>query len=399
MNGRRTSGNIDDRRGRGSGRALGIGGGIVGVIIVAAITLFSGGGISDVLGNLMGSGALQPQYAQQDYTPDAEDERLATFASQVLAGTEDVWTREFSRQGWGEYQCPKMVLFSGAVQSGCGQASSQTGPFYCSADQTIYLDLDFFKDMKRSIGADGDFAYAYVIAHEVGHHVQYLLGTLDQAHSQMSRLSEREANRISVRTPISMPAYGPLSTTRCSIPSKQATWRRPSMPPRKSATTICNARLTAARSPIASTTAVANNVCAGSQKASPQAIQTTATPSRRHIQTYELYSRRLPLYAPSPRACCRRARPCVAQPYGRSRHRQPRRAHNRRRMAPPLRGASCRGQRRKGRGRLRPTPVAAKHHLCHPRALFALWQDTAVRKAARRHRHRARSCRCRRPQP
>ena len=136
MNGRRTSGNIDDRRGRGSGRALGIGGGIVGVIIVAAITLFSGGGISDVLGNLMGSGALQPQYAQQDYTPDAEDERLATFASQVLAGTEDVWTREFSRQGWGEYQCPKMVLFSGAVQSGCGQASSQTGPFYCSADQT-----------------------------------------------------------------------------------------------------------------------------------------------------------------------------------------------------------------------------------------------------------------------
>jgi len=207
MSGRRSSGNIDDRRGSGTGRKLGIGGGIIGVIIVAAITLFSGGGIGDVIGNIMGSGTLQPQYAQQDYTPDAEDERLATFASQVLAGTEDVWTREFQRQGWGEYQCPKMVLFSGAVQSGCGNATSQTGPFYCSADQTVYIDLDFFKGMKNNIGADGDFAYAYVIAHEVGHHVQHLLGTLDQAHSQMSRLSEREANRISVRLELQADFY------------------------------------------------------------------------------------------------------------------------------------------------------------------------------------------------
>lgn len=207
MTGRRSSGNIEDRRGSGTGRKLGIGGGIVGVIIVAAITLFSGGGIGDVLGNIMGSGALQPQYAQQEYTPDAEDERLATFASQVLAGTEDVWTREFQRQGWGEYECPKMVLFSGAVQSGCGNATSQTGPFYCSADQTVYIDLDFFKDMKTSIGADGDFAYAYVIAHEVGHHVQYLLGTLDHAHNQMAQLSETEANRISVRLELQADFY------------------------------------------------------------------------------------------------------------------------------------------------------------------------------------------------
>lgn len=208
MDGRRRSGNVDDRRGRPSGRALGIGGGIIGVIIAAAITLFSGGSIGDVVGNVLGSGALSGNSSyQENYTPSPEDERLAEFASQILAGTEDVWTREFSRQGWGEYQCPKMVLFSGAVQSGCGQASSQTGPFYCSADQTIYLDLDFFKDMKRSIGADGDFAYAYVIAHEVGHHVQYLLGTLDQAHSQMSRLSEREANRISVRLELQADFY------------------------------------------------------------------------------------------------------------------------------------------------------------------------------------------------
>lgn len=207
MTGRRRSGNIDDRRGFGTGGKLGIGGGIVGVIIVAAVTLFSGGGIGDVLANLMGSGALSPQYASQSYQPTEEDERLAVFASQVLAGTEDVWTREFERRGWGEYKCPKMVLFSGAVNSGCGHATAQTGPFYCSADQTVYLDLDFFKDMQTDIGASGDFAYAYVIAHEVGHHVQYLLGTLDKAHSAMSRLPETEANKISVRLELQADFY------------------------------------------------------------------------------------------------------------------------------------------------------------------------------------------------
>ena len=152
MDGRRRSGNVDDRRGRPSGRALGIGGGIIGVIIAAAITLFSGGSIGDVVGNVLGSGALSGNSSyQENYTPSPEDERLAEFASQILAGTEDVWTREFSRRGWGEYECPKLVLFSGAVNSGCGNATSQTGPFYCSADQTVYIDLDFFKDMKQNI--------------------------------------------------------------------------------------------------------------------------------------------------------------------------------------------------------------------------------------------------------
>lgn len=208
MDGRRRSGNVDDRRGRPSGRALGIGGGIIGVIIAAAITLFSGGSIGDVVGNVLGSGALSGNSSyQENYTPSPEDERLAEFASQILAGTEDVWTREFSRQGWGEYECPKLVLFSGAVNSGCGNATSQTGPFYCSADQTVYIDLDFFKDMKQNIGAGGDFAYAYVIAHEVGHHVQHLLGTLDQAHSQMQRLPKTEANKISVRLELQADYY------------------------------------------------------------------------------------------------------------------------------------------------------------------------------------------------
>lgn len=207
LDGRRQSSNISDRRGRSTGRTLGIGGGIVGAIIVAIITLMRGGGIGDIVSNVVNQGQGSYSYASQEYTSDAEDQRLAELASKVLAGTEDVWTEEFRRQGWGEYVCPKMVLYSGSIQSGCGNATSQVGPFYCSADQTVYIDLDFFKQMEQSIGASGDFAYAYVIAHEVGHHVQYLLGTLDEAHSAMSRLPESEANKISVRLELQADYY------------------------------------------------------------------------------------------------------------------------------------------------------------------------------------------------
>ncbi|MDE7142389.1 MAG: neutral zinc metallopeptidase [Muribaculaceae bacterium] len=211
LDGRRNSNNISDRRGI-SGKAAGIGGGIVGIILVAVVTLMSGGSVGDVIQNVVGQ--QSPGLYTEHYTPDAEDERLADLASKVLAGTEDVWTDEFRRQGWGEYECPKMVLYSGAVQSGCGHATSQTGPFYCSADQTVYLDLDFFKQMQQSIGASGDFAYAYVIAHEVGHHVQYLLGTLDQAHDLMNRVSEKEANRISVRLELQADYYAGVWANR-----------------------------------------------------------------------------------------------------------------------------------------------------------------------------------------
>lgn len=198
LDGRRKSGNISDRRGM-SGRAVGIGGGIVGIIVAGIITLLSGGDIGDVLGTVMNQASQgQTSYAS-DYKPDAEDERLADLTAKVLAGTEDVWTAEFRRQGWGEYRCPKLVMFTGSVQSGCGNATSQVGPFYCSADETVYIDLDFFKQMESNIGAGGDFAYAYVIAHEVGHHVQHLLGTLDKAHEAMAGLSEKESNRMSVR--------------------------------------------------------------------------------------------------------------------------------------------------------------------------------------------------------
>lgn len=199
LNGRRNSSNVNDRRGM-SGKTVGIGGGIIGVVIVAVVTLLSGGNIGDVIGNVMGSGAItQTQTQQTSYTPDAEDERLADLASKVLAGTEDVWTAEFKRQGWGEYVCPKLVLYTNSINTACGQGTAQVGPFYCSADQTVYIDLDFFKQMEQNIGASGDFAYAYVIAHEVGHHVQYLLGILDAAHNRMSQVSEKESNQISVR--------------------------------------------------------------------------------------------------------------------------------------------------------------------------------------------------------
>lgn len=163
--------------------------------------------MGDVIGNVAGQMLGDNVSVSSSREPDAEDQRLFDLASKVLAGTEDVWTREFQRQGWGEYECPQMVIFSGSVNSGCGQATSQVGPFYCSADQTVYIDLDFFKDMQSSIGASGDFAYAYVIAHEVGHHVQYLLGTLSDAHQAMESMSERDANQMSVRLELQADFY------------------------------------------------------------------------------------------------------------------------------------------------------------------------------------------------
>lgn len=206
LDGRRNSSNISDRRGI-SGRKVGIGGGIIGVIVLAAITLFQGGSLGDVVGNVAGQMLGGNVSFNRSREPDAEDQRLYDLASKVLAGTEDVWTREFQRQGWGDYECPQMVVYSGSVSSGCGQATSQVGPFYCSADQTVYIDLDFFKDMQSSIGASGDFAYAYVIAHEVGHHVQYLLGTLTDAHQAMESMSERDANQMSVRLELQADFY------------------------------------------------------------------------------------------------------------------------------------------------------------------------------------------------
>ncbi len=197
LTGRRESTNVDDRRGMRTTAKMG-GMGIGGIIIALLLTWATGGNLGDFLGN---TGLLEGNVTEQtadgrSFTP--EEEELAKFSRQILAGTEDVWTEEFKKLGR-TYEPPKMVLYTGSVQTACGGGQSSMGPFYCSADQCLYIDLSFFSSMKQQLGADGDFAYAYVIAHEVGHHVEYLLGSLQKAHEQMSRLNQKDANRVSVR--------------------------------------------------------------------------------------------------------------------------------------------------------------------------------------------------------
>ena len=196
LNGRRFSSNVDDRRRMGGGKKAGLG--IGGLVIAAVITWLMGGNPLSVLSDADVMGMMTDQSQSAAYEPTAEEDELAKFSSQILAGTEDVWTKEFRKMGR-TYEPPRLVLFTNSVQSGCGGATSSSGPFYCSADQCVYIDLSFFSQMRQQLGADGDFAYAYVIAHEVGHHVQYLLGILDEAHQQMNRVSQKESNRISVR--------------------------------------------------------------------------------------------------------------------------------------------------------------------------------------------------------
>ena len=201
LDGRRTSDNVDDRRGkRPSGKvSLGIG----GTIIVGLIIWFMGGNPVNFLTQQAVDGIST---TNSNYTPTAEEEKAATFAKTILAGTEDVWTVIFQQNNV-TYVPPRMVLFSGATQSGCGNASSSTGPFYCPADKTVYIDLSFFNEMDKQLNAGGDFAYAYVIAHEVGHHVQNLLGTLDKVHNQQQRLNEKESNQLNVRLELQADFY------------------------------------------------------------------------------------------------------------------------------------------------------------------------------------------------
>lgn len=203
LTGRRESTNFEDRRGKGG--KVAIGGGIGAIIIAALFTLLGGGNAGDVVQQVINT-AQQGGAQAENYTPTAQEEQFKTFALQILASTEDVWEKKFREVGR-TYEPPKLVIFHGSVQSACGSASSAMGPFYCSADKCVYLDLDFFNEMERSLGAKGDFACAYVIAHEVGHHVQNLLGTLGQAHSQMSRQNEVDKNQTSVRIELQADYY------------------------------------------------------------------------------------------------------------------------------------------------------------------------------------------------
>jgi uncharacterized protein len=193
---------VEDRRGAGPKMAMGGGIGIVGIILLLVLT---GGDIGKVL-NVV----LQQQGQQQpagggggQFDPeDPQQQQWADVVSRVLATTEDVWTEQLPRLP-GElarpYEVPRLVMFTGSVQSGCGFAAAQMGPFYCPADQKVYIDLGFFDDMEKKLQAPGDFAQAYVVAHEVGHHVQNLLGLSDHVHRIQQQSSQEEGNQASVR--------------------------------------------------------------------------------------------------------------------------------------------------------------------------------------------------------
>lgn len=199
--GLRKSDNVEDRRRMGGPVMLGGGG--IGVLILAIIVFALGGDPRALLQNPnVGGGGGPAQQEQRELT--AEEERYADFMSRVLGSTEDVWTKIFREELNMEYEAPELVLFAGAVDTGCGSASSATGPFYCPADQKIYVDPTFFKTMNEQLmnnklGDAGEFAYAYVIAHEVGHHVQRLLRETDKVDKARGRISEEEYNDLSVR--------------------------------------------------------------------------------------------------------------------------------------------------------------------------------------------------------
>ena len=206
--GRRESDNVDDVRGqrmggRGGGGMVGIGG--TGLVVVLLLAWLTGQNPLDLLGQIAaqqqggGSASQSQQYDQQPYQESADDREQRQFVSVVLADTEDVWNKTF-RDAMGRTSAePRLVLFSGGVDSGCGFAQAAVGPFYCPADHKVYIDLSFYDELQRRFGAPGDFAQAYVIAHEVGHHVQNLLGISEKVQNAQRRAGRDAANELSVR--------------------------------------------------------------------------------------------------------------------------------------------------------------------------------------------------------
>lgn len=189
--GRRESSNIEDRRGRSS---KGMVGGGIGTIIIILAIYFLGGDPTQ----LLNTSQLDNSGITSSYEATAEENELAHFVSVVLAETEDVWTELFRNEG-ARYEYPKLVLYSGSVQSACGFSSAATGPFYCPGDHKLYIDLSFYDELQQKFKAPGDFAMAYVVAHEVGHHVQTLLGINEKVMALRSRLTENEFNKYLVR--------------------------------------------------------------------------------------------------------------------------------------------------------------------------------------------------------
>ncbi|MCZ2101292.1 MAG: zinc metallopeptidase [Chitinophagales bacterium] len=196
--GRRKSDNLEDRRGMSTTGKIATGGGALGLIFLL-IQVFLGGDPQDLTDALVNQ-MQQPTQTQQDRPLTAEESMVGDFVSTVLASTEDTWHQVFKQNGL-TYKEPKMVLFTDATTSGCGGANGNTGPFYCPADQTVYMDLAFLNVLRNRFGAKGgDFAIAYIIAHEVGHHVQNLLGILQETHNIQRQSSQVQGNKIQVAT-------------------------------------------------------------------------------------------------------------------------------------------------------------------------------------------------------
>ncbi len=194
--GRRQSSRVADRRGAGGGGGLAVGGlGIGGVLFLLLVSFLTGQNPMDVIG---GSGTYVEQPAQMEVQGEGASDELKDFTSTVFADLEDVWGQLFQENGI-DYEFPQLVLYEGAGRTACGTGSSAMGPFYCGGDQTVYLSPSFYNDLGRKYGAPGDFAFAYVLAHEVGHHVQNQLGILSQVQSIQQQGSQKQSNEFSVR--------------------------------------------------------------------------------------------------------------------------------------------------------------------------------------------------------
>ena len=193
--GERESSNVEDQRGMSGGGRVAIGGGL-GTLVIIIIALLLGADPRQLLQQVPTE--TQPSTSQSSRPANPKEEELKQFVGVVLGKTEDVWQEVF-RQNGKQYREPKLVLFSDQVQSACGMASAASGPFYCPGDQKVYIDLAFYEELRRRFSSPGDFAQAYVIAHEVGHHVQKLLGISDRVDAMQQRMSEVEANKLSVR--------------------------------------------------------------------------------------------------------------------------------------------------------------------------------------------------------
>ncbi|STQ81372.1 Predicted metalloprotease [Hafnia alvei] len=202
--GRRESDNVEDRRGDSTGSSGGLGGGGFrvprgkGGLILLVVVLVAGYYGVDLTPLLNGEAPVGQTQTQSQQVNSPEDNQMAKFTSVILASTEDTWSQLFQKMGK-QYQDPKLVLYRGATRTGCGTGQSVMGPFYCPADKTVYIDLSFYQEMKDKLGADGDFAQGYVVAHEVGHHVQNLLGIEPKIRQMQQGASKAEQNRLSVK--------------------------------------------------------------------------------------------------------------------------------------------------------------------------------------------------------